>query len=69
MIKIIGVEYLTEKEASHRYGYSIAWFRKQRNLHVCPKFTRLGTKTRGRVYYPLVETDNWFKMQLENNSL
>jgi len=68
MIEIFGIKYITEKEASQRYAYSESWFRLQRKHKLCPKYTRIGVKKRGRVYYPLDATDHWFKMQLEMNS-
>lgn len=67
MIEILGTKYITEKEASQRYGYSRAWFQKQRYLHLSPKYTRLTSSKRGRVYYPIDQIDAWFKMQIEIN--
>ncbi len=67
MIEILGTKYITEKEASHRYGYSMAWFQKQRYLNLAPKYTRLTNSNKGRVYYPLDQTDAWFKMQIDRN--
>lgn len=64
MIDILGKKYLTDKEASERYGYSQRWFIQQRQLSKGPKYFQLkGTK--GRVLYPLIETDKWFKDNLE----
>lgn len=64
MIDILGKKYLTDKEASDRYGYSQRWFIKQRQLKKGPKYFQLkGGK--GRVLYPLIETDKWFKDNLE----
>lgn len=59
MIDIMGVKYMTDKEASKRYGYSTSWFQKQRSLKQQPSFIKLLGK--GKVYYPLGETDMWFK--------
>jgi len=58
MIEILGVKYLTDKEAAQRYGYSTAWFQKQRSNKLAPKFVKIQGK--GKVYYPLEETDKWF---------
>lgn len=59
MIEIMGTKYLTDKEASQRYGYSTAWFQKQRSLKNPPPFVKL--QGRGKVYYPLEKVDQWFK--------
>ena len=58
MIEIMGVKYISDKEASHRYGYSQGWFQKRRQKKIAPKFMRLEGK--GKVFYPLEETDKWF---------
>lgn len=62
MISIMGINYLTDKEASMRYGYSIAWFRKMRGLKLGPNYIKLMTK--GKVLYPLDATDEWFKQRM-----
>lgn len=64
MIEIMGKSYLTEKEASKRYGYSISWFRitRKKNKGEYPKYIKLQGK--GRVLYPLLETDQWFLTNL-----
>lgn len=59
MIEIMGEKFLTEKEAASRYGYSTNWFAKARYEGKSPKFVRLNGK--GRVLYPMYETDIWFK--------
>ncbi len=63
MIDILGVTYITDKEAAQRYGYSTAWFQKQRSQKKQPAFVKLQGK--GKVYYPLEETDLWFKEHLQ----
>lgn len=63
MIEISGIKYITEKEASQRYGHSFSWFQKRRYELKEPKFIRL--EGRGKVYYPLERTDNWFKEQFK----
>lgn len=60
MIDFMGVKYITDKEASKRYGYSKSWFAKKRALGQDPKFIQLGKK-QTRVLYPLDKTDEWFK--------
>ena len=62
MISIMGINYLTDKEASSRYGYSIAWFRKMRSLGIGPNYIKMMTK--GKVLYPLDITDEWFKARM-----
>lgn len=49
--------YLTEKEASNRYKYSKFWFQRSRWAGNGPYFLKI----RGKVLYPLEETDKWFK--------
>jgi hypothetical protein len=48
--------YISEKIASHRYGYSESWFQRSRWAGNGPKFLKI----QGRVLYPLKETDTWF---------
>lgn len=63
MIEMIGEKYLTEKEASQRYGYSLSWFSRLRAQKSGPKFIQL--KTHGRVLYHLENTDSWFKERFD----
>jgi|HubBroStandDraft_2_1064218.scaffolds.fasta_scaffold00250_15 predicted DNA-binding transcriptional regulator AlpA len=63
MISIMGKEFLTDKEASARYGYSQAWFIKARSEKYGPKYVQM--KEHGRVLYPLEETDKWFKNKMD----
>lgn len=58
MIEVAKIKYITQKEAVSRYGYSATWFRTQRKLKLPPVF--LQAKKRGKIYYPLDETDEWF---------
>lgn len=48
--------YINEIEASARYGYSRSWFQRCRWAGDGPLFK----KFRGKVLYPLKETDQWF---------
>lgn len=59
---MLGKQFITDKEASERYGYSQAWFIKARAEGNGPKFIQI--KDNGRVLYPLVETDDWFKSRM-----
>lgn len=59
MIEIDGTKYITDKEASHIYGYSVSWFQKQRHKKQPPPFVKLQDK--GKVYYSVNELDKWFK--------
>lgn len=59
MIEIQGVKYITDKEASHLYGYSVSWFQKQRHKKQPPPFVKLQDK--GKVYYSVDELEKWFK--------
>lgn len=59
MIEIMGTKYLSEKEASKRYGYSQKWFQKRRYSNLPPPYMKLQNK--GKIFYPLSETDAWFK--------
>lgn len=63
MIECLGKKYLTEKEASKRYGMSQQWFKKRRGKNLEPKFIQI--VPRGTVMYPLEESDFWFKKQIE----
>jgi hypothetical protein len=59
----LGTEYITRKEAAHRYGFSISWFEQRQNKHEEPKFIKIRGK--GKVYYPLEKTDLWFKNNMK----
>lgn len=50
--------YLTETEASQRYGYSRQWFQRERWKGTGPEFIKIGS---GKILYPLGETDRWFE--------
>lgn len=61
MLIIDGVEYLVEKEAAQKYGYSIHWFRKARYTDKTPKYYKLN----GKIFYTTSDLDIWFKDHLE----
>lgn len=48
--------FITESEASNRYRYSKYWFQRSRWDGSGPAFLKL----KGKVLYPLKETDEWF---------
>lgn len=62
MISIDGKEYICDKEASKRYGYSREWFKKRRNDKKPPSYIKFES---GRVLYDIKETDEWFKINLK----
>ena len=64
MIEIMGEDYLTDKEAAQRYGYSQSWFIRARTQGFGPRFIQI--KPHGRVLYPLQETDDWFKEKIKD---
>ncbi len=51
-------KYLTEKEASQRYGYSVFWFQRSRWKGNGPKFIKVN---RHHILYPVELTDQWFE--------
>lgn len=62
MIEILGMKYLTDKDASKRYGFSQSWFQKARYEGNGPVCVQL--KKKGKVLYPLEQTDEWFRTNL-----
>ena len=62
MRKIMGIDYITDKEASLRYGYSESWFQQRRSHGNSPPFIRLNNS---RILYPIEKTDKWFKDNME----
>lgn len=62
MLEIDGKSYITEKEASKKYGYSLPWFRLSRKNGESPPFCRLSENS--RILYPVEETNQWFKSKL-----
>lgn len=62
MIKIMGKEYISDKEAEHIYGFSRDWFKKRRSLkNGGPPFIKL----EGKVLYQTKELDAWFKSHMK----
>jgi antibiotic biosynthesis monooxygenase (ABM) superfamily enzyme len=62
MVTYMGEVYLTEREAAKRYNYSVYWFQKKRYEQRGPRYKKVGMSR--RVLYPLIETDEWFKNQI-----
>ena len=58
MLIIMDEPYLTDKEASKRYGYSQSWFQRMRAEGKGPKTIQIIKG--GRVLYPQLSTDEWF---------
>ena len=48
--------YISEKEATARYPYSVYWFQRKRWEGGGPPYLKIGN----RVMYPVPETDEWF---------
>lgn len=64
MIEMMNEQYLTEKEAAQRYGYSCSWFARARAQGYGPRYTQL--REHGRVLYALDSTDKWFKDKVKD---
>ncbi len=64
MIEMMNEQYLTEKEASQRYGYSSSWFSRARAQGYGPRYIQL--REHGRILYPLDDTDKWFKDKVKD---
>ena len=56
--------YINDIEAAYRYSYSRQWFQRARWAGDGPKYV----KVRGKVLYPLKETDAWFASHLISNT-
>ena len=63
MIKLLGLEYITDKEASLKYGFSQDWFKKVRVQKRGPKYIKL----EGKVLYPVHDTDEWFRKNIKSS--
>lgn len=59
MIDIMGVKFITDKEAAARYGYSQSWFQHARLTKKGPPWVKI--MGQGKVLYRLVDCDQWFK--------
>lgn len=68
MIKIFERDFMTTKEASKRYGFSVGWLMDRRLTGLDPDFCQ--NVERGRVLYDVEKTDEWFKrfMKMETDA-
>lgn len=62
MIELLGIKYISCKEAASRYGYSVNWFRELIYKKESPKFIRI--RGRGKILYPLNDIDEWFRKNM-----
>lgn len=62
MLEILGIKYVTDKEASYQYGYSQSWFQKMRAEGHGPEYVRLNGK--GKILYPADKLEQWFRENL-----
>lgn len=66
MINILGKEYISDKEAEYKFGFSREWFQKQRSLKKGPPSIKIS----GKVLYSLEKLEQWFSDRMkeaENN--
>jgi hypothetical protein len=52
--------FITEKEVSQSYGYSISWLQKQRHLKKPPPYF----KDQGKVLYDVDKLEKWFNERM-----
>ena len=57
-----GQNYLTTKEASTKYGYSVSWFEQRRIDNNGPPYMQMEGK--GKVYYSEKDLEAWFKTHM-----
>ena len=62
MIKINGIDYITDKEAAHLFGYSKQWFVLQRKNGRGPPFVQMNG-FRSKVLYKLADITKWFELK------
>jgi hypothetical protein len=62
MKELLGVKYITQKEASTRYGMSTQWFERARHTGDGPPYFKIRGK--GIAYYDVEKTDFWFKANM-----
>ena len=65
MIEILGKKYLTQKEASQKFGFSVSWFEKQRSHKKPPPYIKI----QGKILYDLETLERWFKNQLKEQEV
>ena len=64
MFTVNGEEYLTTKEASHKYHFSKKWFALRRKLGDGPKYVKI-IPGKGTVYYKASTLEQWFKDHMQ----
>lgn len=65
MLKINGVEYLSEKQISKEYGFSQPYFWKIRKNKKGPRYYKMS----GRFFYTKEDVDKWFKENLKPSEI
>ncbi len=60
MKEIMERQYMTAKEASARYGYSMSWFGWRRHRKMGPPYVKMVNK----IYYEKDMTDVWFRSNM-----
>ena len=61
MLFIDGVEYITDKQASAKYGLSQSWFKNARYKNRGPNYFKIN----GHIYYKTDIIDQWFQENLK----
>jgi hypothetical protein len=64
MFRVGDDNYLTVKEASHKYHFSKKWFQTRRTLGDGPKYVKL-IPGKGTVYYKESTLEQWFKDHMQ----
>jgi len=62
MMIMFNRKYITDKEASERFCYSISWFQKQRMSGQNPPYIKIGRK---KIFYDLEALETWFKKHMQ----
>ncbi len=65
MKKIMGKEYLTEKEVCGVLGFSVAWIRKRRERNEAPPYIRFSPG--GQVFFEKVKLNEWVKEKMSQD--
>ncbi|CEG60959.1 helix-turn-helix transcriptional regulator [Legionella micdadei] len=61
MLKIDGIEYLSDKQTAAKFGLSRSWFKNARYQGNSPPYYKLN----GKIYYTEETVNNWFKENLK----
>jgi len=62
MIKLLGTDYMNDKETAQRYGYSTSWLAQRRSAKLPPNYIKIN----GKILYETIKTDEWFKKNIIN---